>query len=214
MSQFDSIEDAIKDIASGKMVVVVDDEDRENEGDLVMAASLATPDCVNFMARYGRGLICAPLVADFAQRLDLPPMVENNTDPIRTNFTVSVDLKAGTTTGISMSDRSKTLMALADSKSVGEDFSRPGHIFPLVAREGGVLIRPGHTEATVDLVTLAGLPPVGVLCEIIKDNGEMARLLDLFEYAKLHGLKFITIKDLIAYRVRCAAEAQNFVAAS
>ncbi len=214
MSQFDSIEDAIKDIASGKMVVVVDDEDRENEGDLVMAASLAIPDCVNFMARYGRGLICAPLAVDFAQRLDLPPMVEQNTDPIRTNFTVSVDLKAGTTTGISMSDRSKTLMALADSKSVSGDFSRPGHIFPLIAREGGVLIRPGHTEATIDLVTLAGLPPVGVLCEIIKDDGEMARVPDLFEYAKFHGLKFITIKDLIAYRVRCAAEVQSFVAAS
>ena len=213
MPYIDTIEAAIKDIASGKMVVVVDDEDRENEGDLVMAASLADANSVNFMAKYGRGLICAPLSIDYAQRLDLPPMVQEHTDPIRTNFTVSVDLKAGTSTGISMADRSKTLMALAHESSSADDFSRPGHIFPLIAREGGVLIRPGHTEATVDLMHLAGLPPVGVLCEIIKDDGKMARLPDLFQYAQIHDLKLITIKDLIAYRVERAAE-KSCVAAS
>ena len=214
MDHFDSIEDAIKDIASGKIVVVVDDEDRENEGDLVMAASFATPDCINFMAQYGRGLICAPLAVDVAQRLDLPPMVEKNTDPIRTNFTVSVDVKEGTTTGISMFDRAKTLVALASDKAVADDFSRPGHVFPLIGREGGVLIRPGHTEATIDLAVLAGLPPVGVLCEIIKGDGEMARLPDLFEYAQYHGLKIITIKDLISYRVQRAAKSKKFAVAS
>lgn len=197
---FNSIEDAVKDIKSGKMVVVVDDEDRENEGDLIMAASKVTTDSVNFMATEGRGLICVPLSEEKAQRLDLGPMVLKNTDRISTNFTVSVDYKSGTTTGISMSDRAKTIKALSRSNAKPNDFSRPGHIFPLIAKKGGVLVRAGHTEAAVDLTELAGLPSVGVVCEIIDDNGEMARLPQLFKFAKKHKLKIITIRDLIAYR--------------
>lgn len=199
-SPFDRIEDAIKDIKSGKMVVVVDDEDRENEGDLVMAASKITPKSVNFMAKEGRGLICVPLTDEIAQRLDLGPMVLKNTDPISTNFTISVDLRNGTTTGISMSDRAKTIKGLSSAKAKPNDFTRPGHIFPLKARKGGVLVRAGHTEAAVDLAQLAGLPPVGVLCEIIGENGEMSRLPELRKFAKKHALKIISIADLIAYR--------------
>lgn len=202
MSFFATIESAVADIRSGAMVVVVDDEHRENEGDLVMAASKVTADDVNFMARYGRGLICAPLSEDVAALLDLEPMVDHNTDPVGTNFTVSVDWKEGTTTGISMFDRAKTIAALSDAGSKPEDFSRPGHIFPLVAKSGGVLARKGHTEATVDLARLAGLPPVGVLCEIINDDGHMARLPDLMKFSRKHGLKLITIQDLVAFRCR------------
>lgn len=199
-SSFDAIEEAIKDIKSGGMVVVVDDEDRENEGDLVMAASKVTPKSVNFMAKEGRGLICVPLSEDKARRLDLGPMVMKNTDRISTNFTVSVDCKTGTTTGISMSDRAKTIKMLSSDRARPNDFSRPGHIFPLIAREGGVLVRAGHTEAAVDLAELAGLAPVGVVCEIIKDDGEMARLPELRKFAKKHQLRIISIQDLIAYR--------------
>lgn len=200
MPHFDRIEDAIADIKSGKMVVVVDDEDRENEGDLLMAASRVTSKDVNFMAKEGRGLICVPLSEEIAQRLDLGPMVLKSTDRISTNFTVSVDYKQGTTTGISMSDRAKTIKALSDPAAQPNDFSRPGHIFPLIARKGGVLVRAGHTEAAVDLAQLAGLPPVGVVCEIIKDNGEMARLPELRKFSRRSGLKLISIRDLIAYR--------------
>ncbi len=202
MKQFDTIEDAISDIRSGKMVVVVDDEDRENEGDLIMAASKVTAKSVNFMAKEGRGLVCVPLTEEFTHRLGLGPMVLNNTDRIKTNFTVSVDLKEGTTTGISMSDRARTIKALTDKERQPNDFTRPGHVFPLEARKGGTLVRAGHTEAAVDLAHLAGLPPVGVVCEIIKDDGEMARLPELQSFCEKHGLRLITIRDLIAYRNR------------
>ncbi|HLG25967.1 MAG TPA: bifunctional 3,4-dihydroxy-2-butanone-4-phosphate synthase/GTP cyclohydrolase II [Candidatus Gracilibacteria bacterium] len=202
MRRFHKIDDAISDIKAGKIVIVVDDENRENEGDLIMAASKATPAKINFMAREGRGLICAPLSEDIADGLDLPPMVQNNTERVSTHFTVSVDLKSGTTTGISASDRAKTVRALADPKSRPDDFLRPGHIFPLMARRGGVLVRAGHTEAAVDLARLAGLAPVGVVCEIMKTDGSMARLPQLMDFSSRHKLKIISIKDLIAYRCR------------
>ncbi len=196
------IEAAISDIRAGKMVIVVDDEERENEGDLVMAASKATAEKINFMATHGRGLICAPLTQKIAERLHLEPMVPQNSEVLHTNFTVSVDFRHGTTTGISASDRAKTIKALADGKSRAYDFNRPGHIFPLRAREGGVMARAGHTEATIDLVSMAGLKEVGVLCEIAREDGEMARLPYLRTFARKHGLKIISIKDLIQYRSR------------
>ncbi len=194
------IEEAIDAFRSGKMLIVVDDEDRENEGDLVMAAEKVTPEAVNFMMKEGRGLICAPIEEDRAQSLKLNPMTGENTDMSRCNFTVSVDLKAGTTTGISAKDRALTLRALVDKNSQASDFNRPGHVFPLIARKGGTLVRAGHTEAAVDLAKLAGLAPAGVICEIAKDDGEMARRDDLKLFAEKHGLTMITIKDLIAYR--------------
>ncbi|MBU0667906.1 3,4-dihydroxy-2-butanone-4-phosphate synthase [Patescibacteria group bacterium] len=200
MSQFDAIDAAVADIKSGKMVVIVDDEDRENEGDLVMAASKVTADSVNFMAREGRGLICVPLSEEIAERLDLLPMVLNNSDKKKTNFTVSVDLKEGTSSGISMSDRANTIKALSKSDSKPNDFSKPGHVFPLRAKKSGVLARAGHTEAAVDLTMMANLPQVGVICEIIKDDGEMARLPELVEFCKKHNLRIISIRDLIAYK--------------
>lgn len=199
MSSFDSIERAISDIRDGRMIVVVDDELRENEGDLIMAASKIEAKDVNFMARYGCGLICAPISADIAKRLALPLMVEENTDRMCTNFTVSVDYKHGTTTGISMSDRAKTMNALADSLSVKDDFLKPGHVFPLIADDGGVLKRKGHTEATIDIVKLAGLPAAGVLCEIIKEDGEMARYKDLIEFSDKYQLSIISINELSEY---------------
>lgn len=196
------MEKAIKAIANGEVVVVLDDEDRENEGDLIMAGEKATPEAVNFMAKEGRGLICAPLDEDIADRLQFQPMVIDNTEFTKCNFTVSVDYKEGTTTGISASDRSKTIRAIADFSSLPVDFARPGHIFPLRARKGGVLVRAGHTEAAVDLARMAGLAPVGVLCEITREDGEMMRKDELVEFAKKHGLVLITIKDLIEYRRR------------
>lgn len=197
---FSSIEDAIKDIASGKMVVVLDDEDRENEGDLVMAAAKVMPEHVNFMMREARGLICAPVSGEIADRFALPPMVIQNCESLRCNFTVSVDYKFDTTTGISAQDRAKTLLMLADSQSLAIDFNRPGHVFPLRARSGGVLVRAGHTEAAADLCRLAGLPEVAVICEITLKNGEMARRDDLLKFARKFGLKIITIQNLIEYR--------------
>lgn len=194
------IEEAIDAFRSGKMLIVVDDEDRENEGDLVMAAEKVTPEAVNFMMKEGRGLICAPIEEERAMSLRLNPMTGENTDMSRCNFTVSVDLKAGTTTGISAKDRALTLRALVDKNSQASDFNRPGHVFPLIARKGGTLVRAGHTEAAVDLAKLAGLAPAGVICEIAKDDGEMARRDDLKLFAEKHGLTMITIKDLIAYR--------------
>lgn len=194
------IEAAIEDIRHGKMIVVVDDEDRENEGDLIMAAELASKEDVNFMMKEGRGLICVPLSSDLADRLELEPMEKVNTEAHNCNFTVSVDYKHGTSTGISASDRAKTINSLVDPKSKAEDFARPGHVFPLIAQDGGVLVRAGHTEAAVDLAQLAGLSSAGVLCEIVKDDGEMARMPDLETFADKHDLKIITIKDLIAYR--------------
>ena len=175
MNKFNKIEEAIGSMRGGKMVVVLDDEDRENEGDLVMAAEKATSQTVNFMMKEGRGLICVPLDKDIAERLDLDPMVDDGNESMRCDFTVSVDFKHGTTTGISASDRAKTIQAIACLGSGAGDFSRPGHIFPLRAKAGGVLVRAGHTEAAVDLATLAGLNPVAVICEIVREDGEMMR---------------------------------------
>ena len=196
---FSSIDDAIKDIRQGKMVIIVDDEDRENEGDLVMAAEKVTPEAVNFMAKYGRGLICVPVFEELADRLNLHPMVYENTDPHGTAFTVSVDA-VGTKTGISAFERAQTIRALISPDAKPADFRKPGHIFPLRAKEGGVLRRTGHTEAAVDMVRLAGLFPVGVICEVMNEDGSMARLGDLKEFCAAHDLKLITIADFIQYR--------------
>lgn len=197
--KFNTIQEAIEDIKNGKIVVVVDDEDRENEGDLLMAAEKATQEAINFMAKYGRGLICVPMTKERLNELDIFPMVTNNTDPKETAFTVSVDA-ADTTTGISAGERASTILQLVDSKSSPKNFTKPGHIFPLAAKEGGVLKRAGHTEAAVDLAKLAGLYPAGVICEIMNDDGTMARVPELMEYVKEHNLKIVTIADLIAYR--------------
>ncbi len=199
---FATVEEAIELIKKGKMLIVVDDADRENEGDLVMAAELVRPEDITFMAVYGRGLICVPITPERAVELDLTPMVDFNTDPHQTAFTVSVDAKEGTTTGISAADRAKTARLLATPGAKPQDFRRPGHIFPLVARRGGVLRRAGHTEAAVDLARLAGLFPAGVICEIMKDDGTMARMPDLVEFAKRFELKIVTIADIIRYRHR------------
>lgn len=200
--RIDLIEDAIEDIKNGKMVIVVDDEDRENEGDFVIAADFVTPEVINFMATHGRGLICAPLEEKRCDALQLEMMVGKNTEMHETAFTVSVDyLKDGCTTGISARDRARTVQALIDGSSVPEDFSRPGHIFPLKAKSGGVLRRAGHTEAAIDLARLAGLTPAGVIVEIMKEDGSMARLPDLREVADRFDLKLITIQDLITYRL-------------
>ncbi|OPJ55372.1 bifunctional 3,4-dihydroxy-2-butanone-4-phosphate synthase/GTP cyclohydrolase II [Alkalithermobacter paradoxus] len=199
MYKFNTIEEAIEDIRNGKMIVVVDDEDRENEGDLVMAAEKVTPESINFMTKYGRGLICMPLKEDTLNRLNLPQMVIDNTDLHKTAFTVSIDA-VDTTTGISAHERALTILKAIDSNSKPEDFKRPGHIFPLRSIEGGVLKRAGHTEASVDLAQMAGLYPAGVICEIMNEDGTMARVPDLMEYVKDHNLKIITIADLIAYR--------------
>ena len=200
---FSSIEEAIEDIKNGKVLIVVDDEDRENEGDFICAAELITPEIVNFMARYGRGLICAPLLESRAKALDLQMMVPQNTALHETAFTVSIDyLGKGCTTGISAHDRYTVLKSLTDETTKSTDLSRPGHIFPLVAKDGGVLRRSGHTEAAVDLARLAGLYPTGVLIEILNEDGSMARLPQLKLIAKEHGLKLISIKDLIAYRLK------------
>src|SRR5687767_6287003 len=199
----DTIESAIEDIKKGKLVVVVDDEDRENEGDFVTAASNITPELVNFMSIHGRGLICVPLVEDRCEELELDLMVNNNTALHETAFTVSVDLLGhGCTTGISAHDRSKTVHALIDPATKAEDLGRPGHIFPLRAKKGGVLRRAGHTEAAIDLARMAGLEPAGVLVEIMNEDGSMARLPELIEIAKKFGLKLISIKDLIEYRLK------------
>lgn len=201
--KLDTIEEAIEEIRAGKAVIVVDDEDRENEGDFVTAARNATPEMINFMATHGRGLICVPMTGERLDELDLAPMVGRNTSNHETNFTVSVDLLGyGCTTGISASDRSKTVKALINPEIKPEELGRPGHIFPLRALEGGVLRRSGHTEATVDLARLAGFEPAGVLVEIMKEDGEMARLPDLYRIAKRFQLKLISIQDLIAYRLQ------------
>jgi 3,4-dihydroxy 2-butanone 4-phosphate synthase/GTP cyclohydrolase II len=198
--QFNTIPEAIEEIKQGKFVIVVDDEDRENEGDLIMAAEMATPENVNFFAKYGRGLVCVPMTEERLQALDLAPMVDKNTARLGTRFMVSVDAFEGTTTGISAYDRSVTIQKLASDDTKPTDLGRPGHIFPLHALDGGTLVRAGHTEAAVDLARLAGLKPVGVLCEIMDEDGSMARVPKLYEMAKEHGLKMITVRDLIAYR--------------
>ena len=197
-----TIEEAIEDLRRGKFVIVVDDENRENEGDLVIAAEKAGPEAVNFMIKEGRGLVCIASTAQRLDELDIRPMVRDNTDKKGTAFTVSIDAKDGTTTGISAHDRARTIKRFIDPLARPEDFSRPGHIFPLRAKEGGVLKRAGHTEASVDLARLAGFFPAGVICEIINEDGTMARLPQLEEFAKKHGLKIITIKDLIEYRIK------------
>jgi 3,4-dihydroxy 2-butanone 4-phosphate synthase / GTP cyclohydrolase II len=202
--KFDAIDTALSDFAAGKMVVVVDDENRENEGDLICAAQTVTPDQINFMAVHARGLICVAMTGDRLDALDLPLMVTNNTDPNQTAFTVSIDASPsmGVTTGISAEDRTRTILLALDPNTRPEDLRRPGHIFPLRAREGGVLKRAGHTEAAVDLARLAGSYPAGVICEIQNPNGSMARLPELIEYAHTHDLKIITIADLISYRLQ------------
>lgn len=201
---FDSVEDAIEDIRRGRMIIVADDEDRENEGDLVCAASLVTPEIVNFMTMHARGLICVALTAERADELSLGLMTERNTDPEGTAFTVSVDAhrRYGVTTGISAHDRAKTIQVILDPETGPEDLRRPGHIFPLRSRPGGVLQRVGQTEAGVDLARLAGLPPAGVICEILNADGTMARRPQLEVFAREHGLKFITVAQLVAYRLR------------
>ncbi|MBS1939057.1 MAG: bifunctional 3,4-dihydroxy-2-butanone-4-phosphate synthase/GTP cyclohydrolase II [Bacteroidetes bacterium] len=209
---FDSIESAIADIKAGKLVIVVDDEDRENEGDFITAARNATPEVVNFMATHGRGLICTPLTEDRCQQLGLDLMVQDNTALHQTPFTVSIDLRGhGTTTGISASDRSKTILALIDPATTAGDLGRPGHIFPLKARNGGVLRRTGHTEATVDLARLAGMEPAGVLVEIMNEDGTMARLPELREVARKFNLKLISIADLVAFRMRTERSVERVV---
>ena len=202
IQMLDSIESAIEDIKNGKLIIVVDDEDRENEGDFITAAKNVTPEIINFMSTHGRGLICAPLSNELCDALNLPAMVSDNTSLHATPFTVSIDLLGnGCTTGISASDRAKTVQALIDPATKPADFGRPGHIFPLRARKGGVLRRPGHTEATTDLAEMAGLGAAGVLVEIMNEDGTMARLPDLMEIAKRFNLKIISIKDLIAYKL-------------
>ena len=210
----DSITAALDDLKAGKCIIVVDDEDRENEGDLVCSAELCSEQNINFMATEGRGLICVSLTEERARQLDLPLMVRDNTALHGTRFTVSIDYVHGTASGISVSDRTATVQAMASDSARPEDFARPGHIFPLIAVKGGVLRRAGHTEAVVDLMNLAGLKPVGVLCEILKSDGSMARVPDLIDMGRAHGLKMISVQDLIAHRranellVRFVAEAK------
>ncbi|SEK25651.1 3,4-dihydroxy 2-butanone 4-phosphate synthase / GTP cyclohydrolase II [Aquimarina amphilecti] len=201
--KLNTIQEAIEDIRQGKVIIVVDDEDRENEGDFLAAAEKVTPEMINFMATHGRGLICTPITEQRCEDLKLNMMVDNNTDPMETAFTISVDLKGnGVTTGISASDRAKTVKALIDPDTKSYDLARPGHIFPLKAKEGGVLRRTGHTEAAIDFARLAGLKPAGVIVEIMNEDGTMARLPQLVEVAKKYDLKLVSIEDLVAYRMQ------------
>ncbi len=201
--QLNTIEEAIEDIRQGKVIIVVDDEDRENEGDFLAAAEKVTPEMINFMAMHGRGLICVPLTENRCKELDLGAMVNNNTDIMETAFTVSVDLRGnGVTTGISALDRAKTIQALVDPETKSHDLGRPGHIFPLIAKQGGVLRRTGHTEAAIDFARLAGFKPAGVIVEIMNEDGSMARLPQLVEVAKKFDLKLVSIEDLVAYRMQ------------
>ena len=199
---FASIDDAIEGIRAGRMIVVVDDEDRENEGDLTMAASTVTPEAINFMARHGRGLICLAMTPERLDRLEIPLEVSDNSSRRDTAMCVSIDAREGTTTGISAADRAETVRVALDPESIPRDLSRPGHVFPLRARTGGVLVRSGHTEAAVDLARIAGLEPAGVICEIMNDDGTMARVPELTKFARKHGLLMVTIADLIQYRMR------------
>ncbi|WP_164515309.1 3,4-dihydroxy-2-butanone-4-phosphate synthase [Flavobacterium ustbae] len=201
--KLNTIEEAIEDIRQGKVIIVVDDEDRENEGDFLAAAEKVTPEMINFMATHGRGLICTPLTESRCKELDLRAMVTNNTDHMETAFTVSIDLKGnGVTTGISAADRSKTVESLVDPNTKPHDLARPGHIFPLIAKQGGVLRRTGHTEAAIDFARLAGFKPAGVICEILNEDGTMSRLPELIEVAKKFDLKLVSIEDLVAYRMQ------------
>ena len=211
--EFDSIESAIEDIKQGRMVIVADDEDRENEGDFVMAAEKVTPEAINLMAKYGRGLICVPITRQKAYSLNLDYMVQDGADPDEAAFTVSIDHKELTTTGISAADRANTIKEMIKRDSEPGDFRRPGHIFPLIGTEGGVLRRAGHTEAAIDLAKLANLEPAGIICEIMKDNGAMARLPDLVEIADEFDMKLISIKDLISYRMKndCRRKSSDYL---
>ena len=201
--KLDNISDAIEDVRQGKIIIVVDDENRENEGDFICAADLVTPELINFMAKHARGLICTPITEKRSRKLNLYPMVSNNTDPMDTAFTVSVDLKgSGVTSGISASDRSKTIKAIVDNNTKPDDLARPGHIFPLIAKDGGVLRRTGHTEAAIDFARLAGCSPAGVICEIMSEDGSMARVQELIKVAKKLDLKIVSIEDLVAYRMK------------
>ncbi|NJD68675.1 MAG: bifunctional 3,4-dihydroxy-2-butanone-4-phosphate synthase/GTP cyclohydrolase II [Candidatus Methylomirabilota bacterium] len=200
--QFHSIEEAIRDLRDGKMIVVVDDDDRENEGDLTMAAEKVTPEAINFMATQGRGLICMPVIGKRLDELRIPPMVMDNTSPHETAFCVSVDARHKVTTGISAYDRAMTIRTIIDPNATPEDLTSPGHTFPLRGREGGVLTRAGHSEAAIDLARLAGLYPAGVICEIMHDDGEMARTPELYRFARKHDLKLITVKSLIEFRLK------------
>ena len=208
------IEEALEDIRQGKMVILVDDEDRENEGDLTMAAEKVTPEAINFMAKYGRGLICLSLTEEKLNELRLPMMVSENTSRFQTAFTVSVDARKGVTTGISVADRARTILTAVDENTQPEDLVSPGHIFPLRARQGGVLVRTGQTEGSVDLARLAGLKPAGVICEVMKDDGTMARMPDLKIFAEEHGLKIVTISDLIKYRLNKESLVRRIVTAT
>lgn len=199
---FSTIPDALEDLRQGKMLIVIDDEDRENEGDLTIAAEKVTPQVINFMAQYGRGLICLPMTGQRLDELKIPMMVQENTSSFETAFTVSIEAKHQTTTGISAADRAATVMVAIDPKTRPEDLARPGHMFPLRAKEGGVLARTGQTEAAVDLARLAGLYPAGVICEIMNPDGTMARLPSLIEFSKKHDIRLVTIKDLITYRLQ------------
>lgn len=198
---FHTIEEAIEDLKKGKIIIVVDDESRENEGDFLVLADYATPENINFMATYGRGLICTPITQELADRLDLHPMVTRNTDNHQTAFTVSIDYKT-TETGISAFERSETILQMFNAASVSSDFRRPGHVFPLIAKDKGVLERPGHTEAAVDFAKLCGAQPAGVICEIMSADGTMARVPELHTIAEAHDLKFVTIEALVNYRLK------------
>jgi len=199
----DKISDAIEDVKQGKIIIVVDDENRENEGDFICAADLVSPEIINFMAKHARGLVCMPITEKRSRKLNLYPMVSNNTDPMDTAFTVSVDLKgSGVTSGISASDRSKTIKAIVNNNTRPDDLARPGHIFPLIAKDGGVLRRTGHTEAAIDFARLAGCSPAGVICEIMSEDGSMARVPELIKVAKKLDLKIVSIEDLVAYRMK------------
>jgi 3,4-dihydroxy 2-butanone 4-phosphate synthase/GTP cyclohydrolase II len=197
-----TIEEAIRDIREGRMVILVDDEDRENEGDLCMAAEKVTPDAVNFMAKYGRGLICLPMTAEKIDSLDLPAMVDNNTSPFGTGFTVSIEARCGVSTGISAADRATTILAAVADGAKPRDLVRPGHVFPLRAKDGGVIVRAGQTEGSVDLARLSGLRPAGVICEVMDEDGTMARMPTLEKFSEKHGIGICTIADLIEYRMR------------
>jgi 3,4-dihydroxy 2-butanone 4-phosphate synthase / GTP cyclohydrolase II len=199
---FATVPEALEEFAQGRMIIVVDDEDRENEGDLTLAAEFVTPDAINFMAKYGRGLICLSLAEDRANYLRLDPMTQSNTSRFGTAFTESIEAKEGVTTGISAHDRAHTIRVAIDPRSTSQDLARPGHVFPLRARKGGVLVRAGQTEASVDLAVMAGLKPAGVICEIMKDDGTMARVPDLIEFCGKHGLKILTVAELIRYRLQ------------
>jgi 3,4-dihydroxy 2-butanone 4-phosphate synthase/GTP cyclohydrolase II len=199
---FDSVESAVADIAAGRMVIVTDDERRENEGDLIMAASMATVESIGIMIRHGSGIVCVPTTGEVLSRLGLGPMVADNRDMFRTDFAISVDAAVGVTTGISAEDRAKTIRIIGDPASKPGDLARPGHVFPLRARPGGVLERPGHTEAAVDLAILAGLHPSGVLCELMNDDGTVARLGAIMEFKRRFGLRLISIADLVRHRAK------------